>query len=454
MVHSTIRSWALVAILAVGGSSGSAAAGVGDSLRKKADEARAKLKEGKGQLKDAGKKAGAFAGSLGGLADKMEKKCLRDRSGKVPMTPSAAPGAVACRAGLKCPNDVTEKLVVVGEPLHQVYPKGDLRFARNVWDLHVWDGKLYIGNGNSNNKGPAPNAGPVGIWSYDPKTSKFAREWTAPDEQIAHFRAVGGKLVVPGHDPKGSWIRGNFYRLEGRGWTALRTLPRAIHNYDLIGHRGEMFAALGTPTGGVVARSKDAGRSWTSHFAVGSFRVYTLFELGGRLHGSANNGKFFVYDGSRRLKPVTNREFFPGEKVNRGRLRVVRPEVLGSQTVYLGACAALDHDWIPVGLFAAGASGNARLLPLPGGARPRDLLVRDGTLHVLASTDDGGRGTIVHVFTSRDLQEWTEALRFRADTFARSFEILGGDYYFGLGSEADRLTDSTGRILRVPASAL
>jgi hypothetical protein len=101
-MHSTIRSWALAAILAVGVSSGSAAAGVGDFLRKKADEAKAKLKEAKGKLKDVGKKAGAFAGSLGGLADKMEKKCLRDRSGKVPMTPSATPGAVACRAGLKC----------------------------------------------------------------------------------------------------------------------------------------------------------------------------------------------------------------------------------------------------------------------------------------------------------------------------------------------------------------
>ena len=45
-------------------------------------------------------------------------------------------------------------------------------------------------------------------------------------------------------------------------------------------------------------------------------------------------------------------------------------------------------------------------------------------------------------------------LRFDADTFARSFELLGADFCFGLGCDPELLKDSTGTILRLPASAL
>jgi len=40
-------------------------------------------------------------------------------------------------------------------------------------------------------------------------------------------------------------------------------------------------------------------------------------------------------------------------------------------------------------------------------------------------------------------------LRFRQNTFARPFELAGGDFYFILGCEADRIVPETGRILRV-----
>jgi hypothetical protein len=61
---------------------------------------------------------------------------------------------------------------------------------------------------------------------------------------------------------------------------------------------------------------------------------------------------------------------------------------------------------------------------------------------------------MVHLFATKDLKTWTETLRFTSDTFARSFEQLGGDFYFGLGSEPDRLVASTGKILRVKSAAL
>jgi hypothetical protein len=40
-------------------------------------------------------------------------------------------------------------------------------------------------------------------------------------------------------------------------------------------------------------------------------------------------------------------------------------------------------------------------------------------------------------------------LRFQEPTFARSFEILNGDFYFGLGCDISPLPAETGSILRI-----
>ena len=107
-----------------------------------------------------------------------------------------------------------------------------------------------------------------------------------------------------------------------------------------------------------------------------------------------------------------------------------------------------------MGLFAAAQPDSARALPLPGGALARDLLVHDDVLHALASTRPSAQSTRVHVFATRDLESFSEVCFFDSATFARSFEMLDGDFYFGLGCDPERLRPETGRILKVPASAL
>lgn len=117
----------------------------------------------------------------------------------------------------------------IGNPFLQTRLNStDLRYARNVWDMHLWDGRIYLGHGNSSNLGPAVNAGPVDVISYDPATGGFATEFSVDDEQIDKFRVVGGKLHIPGHDPRDPWELGNFYVLEKAGWKKIRRSPRAF----------------------------------------------------------------------------------------------------------------------------------------------------------------------------------------------------------------------------------
>src|SRR5262245_50497264 len=112
MRRRQIRTWAITAILCTGLGTGVSSAGLLDNVKKKLDPT--KVKE---TLKAGMKKAGAWAGSLGGLADKLEKKCALE-GGRVPLAPAAATGdPLACPADGKCANDVTEKLKPLEEPL-------------------------------------------------------------------------------------------------------------------------------------------------------------------------------------------------------------------------------------------------------------------------------------------------------------------------------------------------
>ena len=108
--------------------------------------------------------------------------------------------ALAGMNGFAAPaKDVTAKMENLGIPLAQWFQAkaygGSGAYARNVWALKAFDGRLYIGAGNSSNGGPASNAGPVPIFSFDPKTKKFAQEWNAPDEQLDIFHEFSADEV-------------------------------------------------------------------------------------------------------------------------------------------------------------------------------------------------------------------------------------------------------------------
>jgi hypothetical protein len=352
--------------------------------------------------------------------------------------------------------DVTEHLEWLGNPGKLSYPADAKTFARNVWHLKAFDGRLYVGIGNRDNAGPAPNAGPVDIWSYRPATGRFVKEWTAPDEQVEIFRVIDGRLVVPGNDPQEPWELGNFYRLEKDGWRKYRTLPNGLHIFDMIKFDGVLYAALGTQAGAVVAASDDDGLSWRTYQLVPVIRgyyarAYSLFVLAGRLYASASSrfgGVIFVFTKGTFL-PMRKSDFFPGFERER-HLTVQAYTPFRGQGVYIATDRGRSGLGQPVGLFAASNSQDVRPIELPPGAAPRAIVAADARLLVLASRPSG-EGYENIVIETRDLVQWREAFRFRTPTFARAFEVLDGDVYFGLGSTQSNVSPQTGEILRLPA---
>lgn len=353
--------------------------------------------------------------------------------------------------------DVTAKLVMLGNPFN----KG--AYARNVWDMQLYNGRIYLGHGDLVSDG-----GPVPVISLDPQSGAFRTEYSVNEEQIETFKVMDNKLYIPGPDAIESWDYGNYYVLDG-SWQKYRTIPKANHVFDIALYNGQLYSAnSSTTTPYTVMSSKDAGRTWTPTAPSGSaFYSYdnvafNLFEFRGKLYAVSrlfysDTNKYnclLAIDGSsaQPLK-VSGKQMLPGGSALY-QYRLVRIQEINNKLVYIGSKVANGLQWIPDNLFVASDFSQSTRVVFPeSGALATDVIKRGGTAYVLASVKgaDGRYRNIV--YRSADLQNWSELFRFTSDAFARSFEELNGDFYFGLGCYVGITSASSGNILKVEAGA-
>lgn len=380
-------------------------------------------------------------------------------------------------------NDVTPRVERLGNPYQDRYRDGESVYARNIWDMQSYQGALFIGAGNSSNIGPAQNAGPVPIIRFDPMKQTFIGEGNVDDEQIDVFQINDDQLYIPGHDPRQNWDWGNFYHREKNGtWVKHRNIPGGLHAYSLAWHQGKFFGAIGIIEGAAVSISDDKGKSWTVT-PIGRSRTYGFLLVANKLYAtkrfpsSAQWKKLSVDERTQNyavyefIQPnkfvvrddITHETLFPRAKLQpKQATKVVRSLATGEKNIYIGAYTHNDHQFLPFGIFVASSleKGHIKVekIPLPEEDKPWDLLLNGGYLYVLTSIKHGG-DVKVRVLRSpvNNLANLSEVLEFTAKTFARSFEILGNDFYFGLGSEIENpeqwrqeeLNPETGQILRI-----
>lgn len=382
--------------------------------------------------------------------------------------------------------DVSRHVERLGIPYEETYPENNTVYARNVWDLQAFGGKLYIGAGNSSNRGPAVNAGPVPVMVWNPRSDEFETEFMVDDEQIDTFYPSSPDLYIPGHDPTESWQSGNIYRLAEGQWQKYRSIPNAIHVYALSAYKQLLLAGLSLNTRGKgedassgVGISADGGKTWQNVNLEGA-RIYGFLQTKDSLYstdmflGSQYDerlAKFnrqhvsvYEFDGESSFIPrqdLSIKTIFPGfDPEGLEIFRIAKPQDWRSGTVYIGGKDHNDHQLMPFGLFYADdlsrEETDVRQLEIPDDTKPWDLIVKDDTLYVLLASDKFS-STEISVIATPDLQNWQTILKFSAPTFARSLAILDGDFYFGLGSEIKdpfdwqpkELSARTGELLRV-----
>ena len=158
-------------------------------------------------------------------------------------------------------------------------------YAKNVWDMQLFDGKIYLGHGNGSNNSPDANSGVSGIIYLNPATGLFTNEYNSvQDRQINIYKIIDGDLRMPGLD-RLSGTTANYYRYINGAWDRKTTLPHTNHVFDLAYKDGILFAGtassdLGTYLDDVFV-SNDDGAIWTNLDDNNGGRLYKFFELKG-----------------------------------------------------------------------------------------------------------------------------------------------------------------------------
>lgn len=194
--------------------------------------------------------------------------------------------------------------------------------ARKINELCLYNGRLYIGHGDY-----GVNTGPTDVIYYDFNTKEWNREFTVDEEAIIIYKVIDSTLYIPGVDAcedENEWAFGNYYELTSKGWLKHRTVPNAVHVFDIAKADSSVFLATGEVIGndslyiapGAVMVSSDNGNTFTYSYTTPSdritvYRIKSLAQMKGAIYAFAYSysfaekkdipGEYFQYMGD----PIT-----------------------------------------------------------------------------------------------------------------------------------------------------
>jgi len=376
-------------------------------------------------------------------------------------------------------------------------------YARNVWDMHLFGNRIYIGYGSWTNSSPsgAINRGPIPIIAIDTATDRFVREEVyvsvngvrtrrpngGDDEQLWIFREINGRLYAPGTDARGTvgapsaqgWDWGNYYIRQTDGtWLKRPTIPGGIHVLDIIGFNGKLYTGIGGNSDIEGSRgimySSDEGNTWSApkNFTA-TARHYTLIAWGNSLYCFAGNSARRVTTGGQtrtRLRgTVIDRNDNAAddavlgifsETLDDARYIIRKYAILGNTLAFILYKQGETNDsWgEPAGLYyTRGLSTTSTIstvsLPNPS-AEAIDIINRnnDTFAYILANVKNRNDYTVI-VYKTVNFINFETICSFRFDTFARSFEEHNKNFYFGMGTmdgEPGTLSELSGTIIKIP----
>ena len=259
---------------------------------------------------------------------------------------AAAVASVPAVAGAGA-GDVTDrlrnagnKLATAGRPEGLVGSSGDpiptglTGRALNVWDLQAFDGKVYLGGGNT-----TTNPGPLNVWAYDVAGGGFGAspEAVSRNEAIENFRVLGGDLYLPYSDPDQPPGDGVYFQRRRPGEAGFTEVGdrsvRLAHVRDMVRLGDGTILAVGnsrnvtidnqtaeaiaaSTDGASAAVSRDGGASFTA--AVDPTQInpygnwyYSAFTYDGRAFATGlslqTSGNFQAFEPIVEFDPVLGR---------------------------------------------------------------------------------------------------------------------------------------------------
>ncbi|MDD3803478.1 MAG: hypothetical protein PHW02_03705 [bacterium] len=179
--------------------------------------------------------------------------------------------------------------------------------ARKINELCLFNNRLYIGYGDY-----GVNTGPTDVIYYDFGTKTWNKEFTVDDEAIVLYRIIDNKLFIPGVDAcekENEWDFGNYYELTDAGWKKHRTVPSAVHVFDIAKKDSTIYLATGEViyndslfiAPGAVMVSRNGGESFNFSYTSPSdenlvYRIKSLAVFQGKIYAFPYGYSFYMKD--------------------------------------------------------------------------------------------------------------------------------------------------------------
>lgn len=349
-----------------------------------------------------------------------------------------------------CKNN-TSVINELGNPTKKYYI--DNFTARCIWDMEIFDGKLYIGNGDfDSNSGPTPvlycNLDSLGDWKKEAMLS---------DEQIGRFLTVNGRLAIPGFDPRGNPKTGTYYQLENGVWNTYHCFANSLHNFDLIEIDGKLFAGIGAPKGQTSIMMSENGQDFIN---------VAMYKNGQPISTSDNEYtrtyNFFIFKNT-----LYATLYYKTPSTKKGVIELYRYEngiftfdnAWGKKLTFVG-CKYLapiraktvinDTLFISTGYLHYTTNMNEfKIIELPNNAQTYDLYVHDNVLYILAAFQtDGGYRTTIYSTTSENVDDFKCEIKFDYPVPPTSFALNDDSFFIAMG-DCNTESEQNGTVIQI-----
>lgn len=402
--------------------------------------------------------------------------------------PAAAFAVLPCAAAADVP-DFTAAMEALCNPNATRWTASQ-SLAIAPTSLGVCDGKLFVSGGDWNK-----NLGPCPIFSVDPYTGAYVKEFESGTESIDYFRTDSeGCLYAPSVDPReGHANECNVARRNADGtWTPLKIAPYrwiadayyGTHTWDVAFWKGKIFTAgygIGVGPEKTTARLSDAtpqinslNRVYVSQWG-GTFQRYRRFYaflpfeddlfcyplvysgVGNNTYSKIGSYDYeeWRYDEATGTFACTTNAFSnvtPG--LSRSDLAFVsdssmdvqlwHPTAFKGRVLYIAGMAEMTISGVtgmttvPFALYTAqnvNHSVKATRVNLGSGVFPFDIFVHDGVATVLAAQyDSTAKKAVNSVWESTDGVSFTKKFTFSGVQHACAIAWCDGAYFVAMGA--------------------
>ena len=362
-------------------------------------------------------------------------------------------------------------LTSIGNPMKSYIADGNqYQYARNVWDIEVYDGKIYIGSGDFDSNSGTNKTGGSPVLSYDPETSKWTKETTVPTEQISRFIKAWGNLYIPSQDPTTSGTTGHIYVKKDGEWSTTNVI-NGLHTFDIhFSSDGKtVFAGLGCDygTAPTVSVSVDGSRFRSVFFRKdgvtlkganldmgssnrsGQFaRVYNVFEYKGNVYATMRFSTTNIAEEDRPLYAAYNGLYKYNKEDNIFDYVGTAPDVILRNSMAPSSDVIFNNRVVAAygSMVASNSSDLTSWQNITGFSGSATGMTVIGDILYFMTYEKNGSTYTNRLYRTKDLENFEVLYTFDNPCYIRSICYYEGIFYLGTESTRGDVNSTTGTV--------